>query len=140
MADDEWEVWYRDTFDLEAPPSVDLSGRGLDKGLTELWARHLFEGLDGFSRFWLRHREPPVTVVIDGDVAGARRLRVWVFGTKTTSERGYVGEADPVLLPAIVATHLALLRAGESSAGILATAAGAEDRDAFHRWLLTIAR
>ena len=39
----EWQVWYQDTFDRECPPSVDVRGRGLVSGLTELWARHLFE-------------------------------------------------------------------------------------------------
>jgi len=139
MADDDWELWYRDTFDLDASPSVDVRGRGLAQGLTELWARHLFEGVDGFSRFWLCRTDSSATIEIDGDVAGARRVRAWVFGAKTTAERGYVGEADPVLLPALVAAHLALMRAGESTAGILARAAAADDRDAFHRWLRTIA-
>jgi hypothetical protein len=36
-------VWYRDTFDRETRPSVDVRGQGLVEGLTELWARHLFE-------------------------------------------------------------------------------------------------
>ena len=35
----EWEVWYLDTFDRECPPSVDVRGRGLVRGLIELWAR-----------------------------------------------------------------------------------------------------
>jgi len=138
MADAEWEVWYRDTFDRETPPSADVSGRGLAWGLTELWARHLFEAVDGFSQFWLVRKDPPTTVEIEGDVQGARRLKAWVFGMKTALQHDYVTEADPVLLPAIVGGHLALIRAGESSARILATAAAGDDREAFQRWLLAI--
>jgi len=63
----EWQVWYRDTFDRECPPSVDVSGFGLAKGLTELWARHLFEavgvdGKGGFSRFHLWWKQEGKTI------------------------------------------------------------------------------
>jgi hypothetical protein len=75
----EREVWYQDTFDRECPPSVDVRGRGLVEGLTELWARHLFEtvrpsGGEGFSRFHLRWK-PGRFVRIEGDQAGATRLQ-----------------------------------------------------------------
>ena len=46
----EWELWYRDTFDMECPPSVDVSGRGLAKGLMEL-ATSLGVALDESMRF-----------------------------------------------------------------------------------------
>ena len=46
--------------------------------------------------------------------------------------------ATPREGPAIVGGHLALIRAGESSARILATAAAGDDREAFQRWLLAI--
>ena len=37
----EWQLWHEDLFDRETPPNVDVSGRGLVAGLTELWRRHL---------------------------------------------------------------------------------------------------
>ena len=55
---EEWEIWYHDMFDRDASTSVDVRGRGLVKGLAELWARHFFEtvtvdGKQGFSYFQL---------------------------------------------------------------------------------------
>jgi hypothetical protein len=73
----EWELWYRDTFDIECPPNVDVCGRGLVKGLMELWARYLFEtvrldGSLGFSRFHLRWEHWPA-IMIEGNWQGATR-------------------------------------------------------------------
>lgn len=138
----EWEVWYRDTFDRECPPSVDARGRGLVHGLTELWARHLFEvvrpgGGHGFSRFRLR-REPEEPVHIRGDREGEARIRAWVFGEKEQTDRGYVEAGDARLLSRIAAAHAALLRAGRSAEEILAAAAGAGDRQAFERYLRSV--
>ena len=133
-ADVEWEVWYRDTFDRECPPSVDVRGRGLVAGLMELWARHLFEtvrpdGGRGFSRFHLR--SPGRSVEIDGDRAGATRLRGWVFGSKRTSRKGYVQEGDARLLRQVAVAHAHLVLAGQSAERILATAARAANRHDF---------
>jgi hypothetical protein len=36
VPDAAWEAWYQDIFDRECPPSVDVRGQGLAKGLTEL--------------------------------------------------------------------------------------------------------
>jgi hypothetical protein len=132
--DVEWEVWYRDTFDRECPPSVDVRGRGLVAGLTELWARHLFEtvrpdGGKGFSRFHLWY--PERSVEIDGDWQGAIRLREWVFGSKRIGRKGYVQEGDARLLRQIAVAHAHLVLAGQTGERILATAADAADRRDF---------
>lgn len=130
----EWEVWYRDTFDRECPPSVDVSGRGLAKGLMELWARHLFEtvrpgGRRGFSRFHLRWEGN--WTEIDGGWEGATRLREWVFGAKQHSRKGYVGEGDARLLEKIAITHANLISANQTCEQILAAAGAARDRQDF---------
>jgi hypothetical protein len=134
LSEAEWKVWYRDTFDRECPPSVDVSGRGLVKGLMELWARHLFEtvrpgGGKGFSRFHIRWGGS--WAQIDGDWEGATRLRKWVFGAKKHSRRGYVQEADARLLEEIALTHAILISADQTSEQILAAAAAAQDRQDF---------
>jgi hypothetical protein len=132
--DAEWQLWYRDLFDRDYPPSVEVEGRGLVAGLTELWARHLFEtirpdGRLGFSRFnlWCESR----SIEIDGDPAGAARLRAWLFGDQEHTARGYLAEADSALLSLLAATHAALLAAGRSAAPILLAAASSPDRPAF---------
>jgi hypothetical protein len=135
----EWEVWYWDTFDRECPPSVDVGGRGLIKGLMELWARHLFEtvrpgGGKGFSRFYLRCKAWP-TVEIEGDWAGATRLREWVFGAQEHAKRGYVAAGDRRLLARVAAAHAWLLITDRSGAEILAAAVEAQDRKGFEKHL-----
>lgn len=137
-----WEVWYRDTFDLECPPSIDASGRGLVKGLVELWARHLFEtvrpdGNRGFSRFHLRWAGTRA-IAIEGDWQGATRLRQWVFGSKTHSRKGYVNEGDGRLLEQIAVTHARLILADQPDEQILAAAASAIDRKDFEARLLDL--
>lgn len=130
----EWEVWYRDTFDRECPPSVDVRGRGLARGLMELWARHLFEtvrpgGSRGFSRFHLRWEGGWTD--IDGDWAGAVRLRGWVFGAQEHTRKGYIGAGDARLLEKIALTHAHLISAHRICEQILAAAASAQDRQDF---------
>jgi len=126
-----WEVWYRDTFDRECPLSVDASGRGLTKGLMELWARFLFEtvrpnGSRGFSSFHLRWKE--LYIDIGGDRVGATRLREWVFGAKKRTAVGYVDAGDAALLSEIARIHAALLPGDGSSEQILAAAAASANR------------
>ena len=138
-----WEVWYRDTFDLECPPSVDVRGRGLTKGLMELWARHLFEtvrpnGNRGFSRFHLNW-EGKRGIAIEGDWHGATRLRQWVFGSKTHSRRDYTKEGDTRLLKKIAVTHAHLILADQPDEQIIAAAASAVDRKDFETQLLNLA-
>ena len=139
----EWEVWYRDIFDRECPPSVDVGGRGLVRGLMELWARYLFEtvrpgGSEGFSRFHLRCERTHVG--IEGDWEGATRLREWVFGTKEHGRKGYVAEGDARLLEIIAATHANLVMTNQRSDQILAVAAASVDRQDFEARLLGLAQ
>jgi hypothetical protein len=135
----EWQVWYEDTFDRESPRSVDTSGRGLVRGLMELWARHLCEtvtaeGSRGFARFNLWWEGG--SIEIDGNWEGAVRLRDWVFG-KRPIRKGYVEEADADLLSRIAAAHagLVLVRRSQACAPILEAAAAAADRRDFEKRL-----
>lgn len=135
---DDWALWYRDTFDRECPPNVDMSGQGLVHGLTELWARYLFEtiqadGQSGFSSFHLEWKQ--VRIAIDGDREGAKRLRRWLFGQKDHTDRGYVAEADPALLEQIVHAHARLIEKERTAGEILALAATTESQPDFVRCL-----
>ncbi|HLY61847.1 MAG TPA: hypothetical protein VKV95_13960 [Terriglobia bacterium] len=127
----EWEVWYRDAFDRECPPKVDVRGYGLVKGLMELWARHLFEGLAGLSHFHLLWKQEKRSIEIGGDQKGSARLRTWMFGKKETTDRGYVAAAEIDLLEAVAIAHANLIVAGMTSAPILEAAAGSPDSVAY---------
>lgn len=136
--DAEWQVWYEDTFDRECPRRVDVSGRGLARGLAELWARHLCEtvtaqGSRGFSRFNLWWTGGGIEIA--GSWEGATRLRKWVFGAKGHIRSGYVAGADAALLSQLAVTHAHLTLAGQSCAPILEAAAEAADRQDLQRWL-----
>ncbi|MFT7643422.1 MAG: hypothetical protein ACI9G1_005187 [Pirellulaceae bacterium] len=144
----EWEVWYRDTFDRECPPKVDVSGVGMVKGLKELWARHLFEtvtvdGILGFSRFHLRCDGQPSDgqpnevrcVMIDGDLVGASKLRGWMFGDKEISSKGYVGAADSELLTRVAEMHADLVLADRSSSELLQLASRCSNGQEFAKLL-----
>jgi hypothetical protein len=127
---EEWVVWYVDTFDRDAPPRIDVRGRGLVEGLTQLWARHLFEtvrpdGQSGFSSFHLKWKGGRVE--IDGDREGARRLRGWMFGKKESSYKGYAAEADPALLRKVAVAHARLIERRQKAEQILVTARAATD-------------
>jgi len=131
---EEWAVWYVDTFDRDAPPRVDVRGRGLVEGLAQLWARHLFEtvrpdGQQGFSSFDLRWKQG--RVVIDGDREGARRLRGWLFGKKESSYKGYAAEADPALLKKTALAHARLIGRQQGVGQILVAALAAKDKTDF---------
>ncbi len=141
--DAEWQVWYEDTFDRECPRRVDVSGRGLVRGLAELWARHLCEtvtvqGSRGFSRFNLWWTGGGIDIA--GNWEGATRLRRWVFGAKKHIRSGYVAEADADLLAQLAITHAHLILAGQSCAPILEAAAAAADRQDFQRRLADLSR
>jgi hypothetical protein len=138
-----WELWYQDLFDRECPPSVDVRGRGLVRGLMELWARYLREtvgarGNKGFSRFhlWSEGR----ATGIDGDWQGAIRLREWVLGTGDHYGQGYIEAADAPLLEKIAITHAHLVVAEQPGELILATAAAAVDREDLQVRLLDLTR
>ena len=140
----EWEIWYRDTFDRECPPSVDVSGHGLAGGLKELWARHLFEavqvdGKKGFSRFYLWWKQKRKGIDIVGDWEEASRLRGWVYGTKHYANKGYVEEGDADLLELIAITHAKLVLSDRSSKEFLAAAKAAQDYPDFETRLCGLA-
>lgn len=127
---EEWAVWYTDTFDRDAPPRVDVSGRGLVEGLAQLWARHLFEtvrpdGQQGSSSFDLRWKQGRVE--IGGDREGARRLRGWMFGKKEASYKGYAAEADSALLKKVATAHARLIEGRQRAEQLLAIASAAKD-------------
>lgn len=135
---EEWAVWYTDTFDRDAPPRVDVRGRGLVEGLAQLWARHLFEtvrpdGQQGFSSFDLRWKQGRVE--IGGDREGAKRLRGWVFGKKESSYKGYAAEAEPALLRKTAVAHARLIERQLRAEQILAIASAAKDRTDFENRL-----
>jgi hypothetical protein len=128
--DEEWVIWYVDTFDRDFPPRTEVRGRGLVKGLTQLWARHLFEtvqpdGQSGFSSFHLKWKYGRVE--IEGDREGARLLRGWMFGKKEFSYKGYAAEADPALLDKVAAAHAHLIERRQMAERILAIARAAKD-------------
>lgn len=128
--DQEWAVWYVDTFDRNSPPRSEVSGRGLVKGLEQLWARHLFEtvrpdGQSGFSSFHLKWKRGRVE--IDGDREGAKCLRGWMFGKKESSYKGHAAEAEPALLKKVAVAHAHLIEKGKKAEQILATAREAKD-------------
>lgn len=131
---EEWAVWYEDTFSRDDPPRIDVKGRGLVKGLAELWARHLFEavrpdGQRGFSSFHLKWRQG--RVYIDGDQQGAKLLRGWMFGKKESSYKGYVAEADPALLKKVANAHAHIIERQQKADQILAIALAAKDSTDF---------
>ena len=135
----EWEVWYRDMFDRDCPPSVEVKGRGLVGGLKELWARYLLEtvrpeGHIGFSRFHLRRENAP-GIQIDGEFDGALRLRGWIVADGIKSGRRHAEQGDRTLLTQVAVAHGRLALAGRSGAEILEAATGAADRDEFERQL-----
>ncbi len=129
--EEEWEVWYVDTFDRDFPPRREVGGRGLVHGLVELWARHMFEsvlpdGKRGFSSFHLKWKQG--RVMIDGDLEGAQRLREWLFGEKETTYSSAVEEADPLLLKKLATAHARLIERQEKAERLLAIALKAEDK------------
>ena len=139
--DAEWQVWYQDTFDRECPRQVEVSGRGLVRGLTALWERHLAEtvrpdGSEGFSRFNLW--SAGTSVKISGDRAGALRLRGWVLGRRGRTRRSRISIGGGRLLRQVAMVHAHLVRAGKDSAPILALAASAADRRAFETQLMAL--
>jgi hypothetical protein len=136
--DDLWDLWYCDTFDHDSEPSLELDGFGLVIGLSELWARYLFEtiqpdGREGFSSFSLNWNQR--RIYIQGDKKGALRLRIWMFGDKTQSEKGYVEEADKALLNQIADAHARIVDSDQSTQAILLLASIAIDRTEFEKQL-----
>jgi hypothetical protein len=124
-----WTLWYHDTFDREAEPSLEWSGRGMIDGLAELWGRFLHEGLEAneratFTDFTLHLG--PQRIHIDRSTelrAGAAAMKRWI---DQPGERRVLAEA-----------HAALGDAGSTE--LLRLAADAADEPALHRRLAEIA-
>ncbi len=134
--DIEWDVWYEDLFDRDCDPRIDVRGKGLVKGLMELWARYMFEavgskGERGFSRFHLTYNKEPGSIQINDNKEGAKTLRTWLFNNKRHCERGYVGEADSELLKIIALTHAKIAGSENASGQIFHIATISKTRDAF---------
>ncbi len=139
LPDQDWEVWYRDMFDRECPPSVEVRGRGLVKGLMELWARYLLETVRpeeriGFSRFYLRRGNSPA-VEIKGDLGSALNLRRWIAVPEIRGGRSYLNQGDTRLLSRIAVVHAGLLQAGRDASEILSAATKADNQPDFERLL-----
>ena len=63
-----WQLWYRDSFDRDAPPSLQSSGVNIIQGLYQLWFYTLREGVQdngsaSFSSFQLTWGNRPSTRV-----------------------------------------------------------------------------
>lgn len=141
----DWEVWYQDTFDRDCPRSVEASGTGLLKGLTELWARHLFEsvrpgGFRGFSRFNLYWKQNKQSVEVKGDWEGLVHLRQWVFGRKSTLLSNYVREGDRELLRLLALAHCKLVMQGKTGETIPENAVSSLDREDFEKRLKALSQ
>jgi hypothetical protein len=139
----EWQVWYQDLFDRECPRQIEVAGVGLEAGLAELWARHLFEtvgadGQKGFSRFNLWWEQTEKSILVIGAWGGMVRLREWIFGDKRQASRGYVKDGDQVLLEQVARVHSFLALADQTSEGILATAESSVSREDFVCQLLRL--
>ncbi|MBD3308400.1 hypothetical protein GF339_18350 [candidate division KSB3 bacterium] len=127
-----WDLWYHDSFDAACPRRIEVSGKGLLTGLTELWSRYLREtvqsnGREGFSRFNLWWQQERRSITIVGDLTGAVHLKTWVFSTPK-GNRG--------LLHAIALAHCHLILAGRTSAPLLDAASLAADEQEFQFHML----
>ena len=141
--DAEWQVWYQDLFDRERPRQVEDSGRGLVKGLAELWARHLFEtvqvdGHQGFSRFNLWWEQKQKSIEITGAWDGMVRLRKWIFGNKRSASQGYLDDGDRELLMDIALLHSYLIIVGHNSEWIFEAAQNCKKVEDFQEKLLML--
>lgn len=132
----QWELWYQDKFDIASPRQMELAGRGLVKGLVELWARHLYEtvqpnGFLGFSSFnlWLRQQRSSIEII--GEAAGQVKIRKWVFGERQLSNSKHLEIADQDLINLTAEIHAKLVMRGQTSEAIVLTAHLLTDREDF---------
>ena len=132
----EWKIHAEDTFDRECPIQVELTGKGLEKGLAELWSRHLFEtirpgGQIGFIRFSLFLHQISKSIQISGNVNGLTRIREWVFQGAKPGHGRYSQHADRLLLNKIAEAHGRLFMAGKTSEPIVSIALRSKNRQEF---------
>lgn len=144
----QWELIYSDRFDRESPASVEVEGRGLVPGLAELWARFLFETVQvatghrdgviedipsrGFSEFMLSGAG--LTIDIQGSLAGAFRLKQWMF-PQPNVYLGVVEGAETQLLRALAETHARAGSIEDAALAILDAAEAATDEADFVKQL-----
>jgi hypothetical protein len=147
LSDAEWQVWYHDSFDHDASPTLNREGVGFLNGLIVLWSYYLSErvGVDGqfgFSDFSLRCNDQFVFIREDDSTLSssltickqALKLRLWIFG-----DAEYVHEpADKDLLKAVAESHQKLLSVGRSSAALFALASKCKDSHAFRESLSSL--
>ncbi len=140
----QWEVIYSDRFDRETPPSAEVGGLGLVPGLAELWARFLFETVQvasahrdgvveaipsrGFSEFTLSGEG--VQLELDGSLAGALRLKQWMF-PQPNSYLGVVEGAETRLLRGLAEAHARAGSIENAALALLDAAEAAVDRADF---------
>jgi hypothetical protein len=128
VANDGWKLWYKDLFDLECPAELEVSGEGLERGLVELWMRHLNEGVNGLSRFSLAWRGQVRHIELEGrDMDAMQWLRRWIFHLTGKDEPVERKKADIYCLVALAACHARLIRKGETIEPILQFARIAPD-------------
>lgn len=142
-----WQVISRDTFDRDAEASVEIEGVGLVPGLAELWARFLAETVQTASTWSdgqvvehpvrgfieLRLVGPGSSIVLEGSLAGAYRLKRWLYPVPSTSL--HLEGAETRLLRALAEAHASAGSIAEATLAILDEAEGATDREAFEATL-----
>jgi len=135
-----WQLWYQDTFDREAPRKVEAEGEGLEKGLYELWKRHLSEtvmegGGRGFARFNLWWVEAGKSVEVVGGWGAQLKLRGWVYKWGKFIRTGRKVQLDEGLLQKIASVHADLIRGGETSERILDAVSKVGSKAEYVAWL-----
>jgi hypothetical protein len=119
-----WKLWYLDTFDREAPPSLEASGENILLGLYELWLHTLQEGVleDGtasfssFSLTWGNRASTTANAGVQPSRNSAlKKLRQWANlgspdkkGPADNSNRLYP-EPENALVWKLAQTHFNLL-------------------------------
>lgn len=138
-----WEVWYQDTFDIDCPRQVECFGHALVDGLSELWARHLYEtvqvnGQKGFSKFNLWWKQEQKSIEIVGEWEGQVRLRRWIFGDMQETKNQYGNAENSDIIKHVAGVHKKLILKGETSEKILEEAKRSMSREEFIKSLLTL--
>ena len=122
-----WQLWYSDTFDRDALPSLELQGVNILDGLYHLWLYTLNEGIlengtASFSRFHLTWGNTASTradvFVTPFDNSSLRKLRQWAgFTSRTEETRVETGLFDKAqseaVLRRLAQRHYELLQASD---------------------------
>lgn len=120
-----WQLWYRDTFDRDAPPSLEARGTDIVHGLHALWFSTLKEailenGSASFSRFHLTWGDAPamrVEIVVNPfDNLALLKVRRWVgFAEPSPTREGlptgqHLEEQRETVLGRLAQAHYDLLQ------------------------------